>query len=306
MIKNRLSLLIGFSLLLFNPITFSEFWTQPIRINFYASLVLIYLSSLIALLASTYQFNSKRLLKYAFVCGVSLALAWNTREESIWLIPVLLPFFLLTLLRIKDNEKIPTLSSWFLIIAIPVICCYSIATVNNNKYGVNYISEFKGTHFSRALNAIFSLNTENDGKPYRYFSKTTIEKLQKISDSTRLLKKGIIKSNGKYRRLYIVKGDLTSWAIRNAMVKVGYYRDAARTEQAYKKIADDIENYCLTQESACRKTYIPGLIVKPSALKNISSITIKGLLNLIDFSYFPPALERNKLKRGDKEFQYTH
>ena len=40
-IKNRLSLLIGFSLLLFNPITFSEFWTQPIRINFYASLVLI-------------------------------------------------------------------------------------------------------------------------------------------------------------------------------------------------------------------------------------------------------------------------
>ncbi len=305
-LTNKVAIIAGFTLVLYNPATFSEFWTQPIRINLYASLVLVYLSCLIIVLTHCYQAKAKLPTTWLLLCGISLALAWNTRGESIWMLSGLFPLLLLSLWRIykQRNRSLPLLSLT-IILCIPIITWQILASINDKKYGFHGVSEFKGTQFFRAVNAVYSLNTDDDEKSYIYISKTSIDKLKTISDSTRRLVKGMLKEDGiRLRRWNMAKGDLASWGIRSGMVKAGYHQNIKDTELAYQQIADDIEQFCRNTPNGCRTSYIPGLLIKPQAVKKVGTIALNGFKKFIDFDYFPPALDPQQLKRGDRKFQY--
>ncbi|MGH1541020.1 MAG: hypothetical protein ACRBHB_11405 [Arenicella sp.] len=305
-LNNKFAIALGFVLVLGNPITFSDFWAEPLRINIYTPLVLIYLSSLIALLAFAYEKPDKLPVHWMLLCGASLALAWNTREESIWMLSSLGPLMLITLWRIWQKKHLTMLLlSWAIIISIPTATWHYLAGINETHYGFKGISEFKGTQFVRAANALYSLNTADDDKPYHYLSQTTIDKLNAISTRTRRLAKAMLKDDGiTFKKKSAALGSHSSWAIRSAMAKDGYYKNFAETELAYQKIAKDIEDYCQQNADNCRKTYIPGLLLKPEGFKRIDDNLIRGLQKLIRFQHFPPALSLEKRKRGDRKFQY--
>jgi len=305
-IHNKIALCLGFILVLANPITFSEFWAEPLRTNLYIPLVLFYLSALVALLSHHYKKTNKPPIAWMFLAGVSLALAWNTREESIWMLSGLFPLSLIIVyqLKIKENRLTPILS-WLIIIIIPILVWHYLANINHERYGFRGISEFKNTQFIRAINAIYSLNTEPGA--YLYLSNVTVDKMNLISDNTRRLNKAMLREDGiTFKKRNAVSGSLSSWAIRSAMHKDGYYQDFQTTEKAYKAIAEDIEAYCLTNQGACRKNYISGLLMKQEAFKNLDDNIIKGFSALTQFKNFPPALDlANRLHdRGDTKFRY--
>ena len=304
-LNNKIAISIGFLLVIMNPITASEYWAEPLRSNLYLSLVLIYLSTLMVLIIKSYQSPEKLQIKWALLCGFSLALAWNTREESIWMLSGLFPLLLILIWRFSHrNHRLSPFISLMIILLIPIFLWQYIAGINEEKYGFKGVSEFKGTQFARAANAIYSLNTDN-GKPYIYLSTTVVDKLNTIGPSTQRLAKALLNDDGvTFKKKFAPKGSHSSWAIRSAMAKDGYYKDFHNTELAYQKIADEIEAYCQTNSGACRKTYIPGILIKQDAVKNLSANIHKGLKKATNFVHFPPSLAVEKRKRGDRQFQY--
>ena len=304
-LNNKIAISIGFLLVIMNPITASEYWAEPLRGNLYLSLVLVYLSTLMILIVKSYQSPEKLQIKWALLCGLSLALAWNTREESIWMLSGLFPFLLILIWRLSHrNHRLSPFTSLVIILLIPVFLWQYIAGLNEEKYGFKGVSEFKGTQFARAANAIYSLNTDS-GQPYIYLSNTVIDKLNTIGASTQRLAKAMLKEDGvTFKKKVAPKGSHSGWAIRSAMAKDGYYKDFHSTELAYQKIADEIEAYCQTHSGACRKTYIPGILIKQDAVKNLSANIHKGLKKATNFVHFPPSLAVEKRKRGSRRFQY--
>jgi len=311
-VTNKLALIIAFAILIVNPVTFSDVWTQPMRENLYISLVLIYLSSIVALISLSIQnTNKKPILIWGLFACTSFALAWNTREESIWLIPCLIPLILITIFQLYTSKKSQLIIPLIIIVGATYTFSHHLASKNKKQFGIDVVTEFKGTQFMRAFNAIISLNTEIHDDPYIYLSNTSIKKLKSISSNTNnlilpLLEKDQLTLTGPHIRY----GAFTSWAIRDAMHYNGYYRDAQRTENAYKEIADDIENYCSKNIKECRKIHLSGILIKDEFISNIKKSTIKSIEKVTDFSFTPPSLDLLKTtntgvrRRGADEHQY--
>jgi len=293
-IANRLALLVAFTLLIANPVTFSDVWTQPMRENLYISLILVYLSSIIALISLSIQNdNKKAIYVWSLFASITLALAWNTREESIWLIPCLIPLIIVALFQLFTLRTTQLILPILTIIFSSYTFTSYLASKNSKQFGINVVSEFKGTQYIRAFNAIISLNTEINKDPYLYLSNTSIKKLKSISEATNkvitpLLKEDELTLVGPH----IKYGAFTSWAIRDSMYYNGYYRNAQKTENAYKEIADDIENYCSNNAGECRKIYLSGMLIKGELIQNIIPSAIKAIEKITNFSYTPPSLDQ--------------
>ncbi|MCP3907043.1 MAG: hypothetical protein GY712_03400, partial [Oceanicoccus sp.] len=233
-IHNRLAVFLGFVIVLANPIAFSEYWATLLRLNLFAPLVLIYLSSILAIIAHADKDEPRISLPWSLVCALSLALAWYTREEAIWMISALAPMVLLTLrCFFRKKQRLQVLVFWLLVVLLPNLLGQSFSSINKERYGFDGITDTRAPEFSRAINAIYSLNTVNDDS-YIYFTFETRDKLKSISENTlRVIEPLLDSEHGGYTYFNDgIGGGYASWATRDSMYHLGYYRDPERTELA--------------------------------------------------------------------------
>ena len=305
-ICSRFAVFVGFFIVLANPITFSDYWAYPLRLNFFMPLVLIYLSSILALIAQSSGNEPAISFRWSLLCSVSLALAWYTREEAIWMIAALAPMVLLSVRCFwRKQERQQILVFWLMIFLLPNMLGYIFSSINEDSYGFDGVLDTRAPEFSRAINAIYSLNTLNDDT-YDYLTFETRDKLKAISENTRRVIEPLLDSaHGGYSHFGTgIGGSYASWAIRDSMYSIGYYRNPESTESAYKVIADDIEEYCRQENDNCRRMYVSGVLVKPISWSRFSNTIHDSVFNLIEYTPYPPAdrtLDRN---RGDRQYQY--
>lgn len=304
-LKSRVGVLMGFVLVLCNPITFSSLWSYPLRMNLYVPLILIYLSSVLALVSNSYKNPEKVSIGWGLLCAISLALAWNTREESIWLISGLFPYSFITIWQIwKKQSPMPALIVLLLIITIPWLTWNQLANVNQDRYGYKGTVDVLAPQFLRASNAIYSLNTGN--QRHIYMNQETREKMEHISPNTQRLISKLVYEDGSYSKYRTNShGGSAAWRIRSGMNKNGYYASFKESEEAYKQIADDIESYCQLDDNNCRKIYIDGMLVKPNHFKYMVGHAIFGIKDMVKFNSFPPTHRSGYRRRGDAKFQYV-
>jgi len=311
---SRLAIIFAFVIVLFNPLTLSDYWITLLRLNLFIPLVLVYLSSLIALIAQSTRKQPTFSIYWLLTCASSLTLAWYTREEAVWMLSGFAPLILISLFSLpKKQLRIRLFTFWVVIILAPFTLGQYFSSINQDRYGFNGVIDTRAPEFNRALNAIFSLNTA-DNDSYNYMTFETRDKLETISQSTyRLISPLIDRENGNYSNLGSgIGGSYASWAIRSSMASNGYYSDPESTEAEYKKIADDIEIYCRNDPGACQKTYVSGVLVKPVSVNRFIERVKKGGLKLLNISYIVPADRTNELQyklaktiRGDTLYRYT-
>ncbi|MCP3849717.1 MAG: hypothetical protein GY694_05700 [Gammaproteobacteria bacterium] len=305
-IHNRLAVFLGFVIVLANPIAFSEYWATLLRLNLFMPLVLIYLSSILAIIAQASKDKPEISLPWSLLCALSLAVAWYTREEAIWMISALTPMALITFrCFFKKKQRLQVLVFWLLVTLSPYLLGQWFSSINKKMYGFDGIADTHAPEFSRALNAIYSLNTVNDDS-YTYLTSETRDKLKIISDNTRRLIEPLLDSeHGEYTYFGAgIRGDYASWAIRDSMYNLGYYKDPKKAELAYKAIADDIDRFCLQKAGNCRKMYFPGVLVKPISRERFRTEIQNGVVNLVQFTPYKPADRLAEKDRGDSTYQY--
>lgn len=204
--KRRSFQLLLFVVLLFNPSSFSLTNYQRV---YRSSLILIQVLCIFALYFGYYVFyrnDSKQLggnkqwnaypIPYAVGAGFILWSLWNTREDSIWLLPFIITASLLILREIiifskKQNQPSKCFLCHLLILLIPCIILASgnqvIAQLNENKYGQRVRLEVSDGNFARAMKAIYSIKNE-ESIPYTTVSGEKLERLFVYSPSLALIR----------------------------------------------------------------------------------------------------------------------
>ena len=93
LIKNNYYLICSYALLLFNPASFANHpMTRVTREGIYCSLTILVISCAIGILLrknSTFKSN----MVWSVILGISLSSLWLTREEGVWIFPLILTLF---------------------------------------------------------------------------------------------------------------------------------------------------------------------------------------------------------------------
>ena len=264
---NRAIALLGFTLLLFNPVTLSRMWLGLARQTLYMPLVILFLCSLIAIIFYIVNREDfRKILPWALLCSISLAAALNTREEGIWMMATLIPPAIITLICIYFYKRFDYLLCLLIIASFPVMAHNYIASKNHEKYGARIVNEMKEKNYSRAWDAVLSLNTAPTYyKPGFDFiteevhiSLETRDKMLEISPLTKqIIEQTLDKETGLFRGFKDkVNGTYGLWLLRDAMAYAGYYKSPKLAMETYGKLADDIETYCKQANENCNPVII--------------------------------------------------
>lgn len=255
-------LLILFTALLFNPISYAEgVGTRVIREGIYPALTLLIFSGLIGLMVR-HERPLRTLALWSTGLGLSLSAFWLTREEGVWMIlPILiiLGFTAIRIYQVKQFDWVRRLIFCILPFIILSASLLTVTTMNMAYYGVRSTVQVKWTPFLDAYGALTRVKHENwnpkipvpkDVREKVYMAVPSFSELRfslegpsgnaRISDSCQ----GISICND-------IGGGWFMWAFRDAVADAGYYKSGETTQSFYKRLASEINLACSNKILDC-------------------------------------------------------
>ena len=230
-INNKYLLLIIFTVLLFNPISYSaDLFQRLYRNSISVTELLFFLGTVFRIV-----FDKKnKVINYIFL-GIILSIMYLTREDNIWTIPVLM---LLFIYKLYKNIKIKNIIINLIPILILVLSLNIVSFINYKYYGVYTYNELKKSNFKDAY--INILRIKEDKK----YDKVSINRdtLYKIVDNTKVL--GISRNDITFYYLFtdgeIDNGNIV-WYLRAWIDKYYNFKDGKEANIYYKKLNNELE-----------------------------------------------------------------
>jgi hypothetical protein len=191
-LSNNIKIIL-FILLIFSPIIYSSLDYRILRDMIYPWLLLLILSQLIIILCSIYSFDKfswKVTIYNSFILSFFLFIFFGTREEGIWILPLLILFaFLIIFITIK-NKRFKNFYFIFIPILFLKLFFLSYGSLNNFYYDTFTLNDFKNPSYVSGYSSI--LRVENDSKTrYDGPSFQTWDLIFQISPAARKLKSAI-------------------------------------------------------------------------------------------------------------------
>lgn len=285
-VKSKPILLIIFTILLLNPITYSTELCRIYRDGVYASLIL-YLVSFIYAIFLKREEPAKKLVKYFIGLGFSFSAIYLCREETIWIMPFVIIATIITIgFIIKQKKKlllylIPT---GILTISILIVCL-----LNYKYYGVFELNQYWNTSFKSAYGALTRVTPEQR-KERVPVTRETLHRVYEISPKFNELKDYLESeegyewaSYGDGTNIYEIEGGWLHWAIMFAAQSKGYYESASKANQYYIDLANEINEAVDTGkiEGLDRKRVSNSIITTKEDIPKI----VKKIKNTIRFEY---------------------
>lgn len=267
----KIYMVVIFIILLFNPLSFASWTFQRLyRNGMTISQVLLIFGGLFA---SYLRLDKKiiHLIPWIFVSGLGFVSLCNTREDYIWIYPFVIVVSIVLIvkkckllgksnIKIKINNIILFMMPFIMLIVTNSL----ISTINYIEYGIYTTNELNNSEFKSAIKSIYSVK---NGKNIKYVS-VTREKLNKLYEMSPTLNS--IKDQVEDRMDAWSKVDRNAtdgevedgwffWALRDAVDKAGYYKDAKTANNFYRKVSNEIDEYI-------KKNNIDTISTMPSAL----------------------------------------
>jgi hypothetical protein len=266
--------LFWFTCILFCPVSLTtDFVLRVYREFVNLSLSLLVVSCMIGMIVRINK-QPKTLIVWALGFGVSLGAFFITREEGLWISPIILLFtisFVFITIRKKDK------SCWIKIgiVILPLIICqipgWIISDLNWRYYGFYGTSETLDKDFNRVINTLGRIKT-NTWTPYVQVSSEALQKAYLASPLMKSLKpeldKGlqdwrwIEKGTLAYKPKWLIeeyklrKGDSGGgyllWIFRDALAKGGYFSNGKYPREFLTHLGDELEQACSDETLTCR------------------------------------------------------
>lgn len=242
-------------LVLFNPLSYSDFTLRVIRESIYPAQTLLIIACLVGL--HTYRESRLTLLSlWAVGLGGVLAAFWLTREEGTWLVPTvagLLAFTAGTLLYPRPQQWFVRLALLILPIALTGLAVQGVAWRNGLKYGVHASCEMRWDPLLAAYGSLTRVNPSTG--LYRVpVTRATREQVYATSPAFRELQPFL---EGTIGRAYLghsltdtpeqpheMCGGFFLWALRDAVACAGHYRHGTTAAAFYRRLADEVNTAC--------------------------------------------------------------
>jgi hypothetical protein len=322
-VANRpLFLLSAFGFILFNPLSYNiHVMTRVTREGIYPALTLLVASTAIGMLVR--QESSARFL-WLWSCGLGLSLAafWLTREEGVWIVPLLGLLFAFAVYRLWRSKPVDwkkKLAYWGLALVIWVALTGLVSGMNRNYYGLFAKTELDAPAFKSAYGALTRVKSKT-WYPMIPVTKRARMQIYDVSPAFAELKPYL---EGERGQLWAglgadikeirkeIKGGWFVWAFREAVALAGYYSAGRFPEEYYRRLAEEIDRACEAGHLEClpaRSSMSPpwhNEYLRPVLRKSLEGgwylVKPGDLTALSDFSSSGPEEALQKFRRLSRE-----
>lgn len=252
--KSQLPLVIIFTVLLFNPVSFSsDTLLRVYRNGLTLSQTLLLFGCTFAMYFRRNQ-SSKKILPWVIGSGIALATLWNTREDAIWVVPfVTVVLVIIVINTLLSKQKLLNWQKYIVKITVILLPFIMLLTSNGVISGINYlvygtfnrVDVSEGT-FSDVMNSFYSVKNDVD-IDYVSVSREKMNRLYEISPSLKSIQNEMeqsldgFKDFGRNGLDDEVEDGWFMWAFRNAVYQAGLYSKPTTAEHFYKSVSAEIE-----------------------------------------------------------------
>jgi hypothetical protein len=252
---SRPILFIIFLILLFQPMSYDyPLVGRVLRESLYPTLAFMTMGLAMGLALRT-SCSWRKAWPWALCLGLALTAFWNTRDESIWIVPSLL-----LLLIWSVGNAILNRSSWKKILSLHTLVCtlwlggiLLICAINYSQYGVFTSNEITSAEFKSAYGGLLRIKTPDDEQYYPVVRAARL-KAYEVSPATRELKSYLEGEGGT--RWQVGWKDIPAamflYAFRDAVAAAEHYRNGDETLAYYRRIGQEIDQACAAGLLDCR------------------------------------------------------
>lgn len=244
-IKSKIALICIYIIILINPVEYSVQLCRVYRDGLYTSLILFLLAFLIGIFINRKK-GIKKQIKYFIGLGISFGATYLCREETIWLLPVILIMSIATIIPNYLNKKI---FLYIIPIVITLLLTNVVCMINYKYYGVYTLNQYWGKAFQSAYGALLRIKPQEE-KQRVPITRETMQRLYEVSPKFAELKVFLEGQEGDdWRDIGItIDGEMTGgyvqWALMDAVESLGYYETATKAEKYYTELAEEINKLC--------------------------------------------------------------
>lgn len=257
-VARRWLLLAIFAVLLFNPVTYDSLvHARIIRLNLYHSATLGVLSGIVGLIARR-QWPTRLQVGWAALLGVSLAVFWLTREEGVWILPLLIPLWGYLLWAIWSESGFSKPHRLVVAVLPAVIWLGGVGLVcglNYQHYGIATTVEFKARDFQDAYGALCRVTPPHPkaSVPVTRETRALVYAVSPAFAELRPYLEGdlgrawagasVSRTDEPAVNLEIAAGWFM-WALRDAVAAAGHCKSGHAAMAFYRRMAEEVNQAC--------------------------------------------------------------
>lgn len=264
-----------YAVLLFNPVSCAADTLQRVyRNGITQGQVLLVIGCLCAVYLRR-ENSAKSLMLWSIAGSFAFAWLWNTREDSIWLLPFVAVYAIVTAAAMIKSKKNGGIVSSLSICSMPflalILSVLVISSLNLANYGVFTTNELNSGSFPAAVKSIYSVDypsTSSQNNDRLAVSRETINKLYKYSDTLESIRP-ILEAQLNVWDTYDahpgdgeVENGCFFWCLRAAASDAGIYCDAPSAERFFAQIHSELEA-ALNDGALTRKPVMPSALMAP-------------------------------------------
>lgn len=262
--KNSFALIIPFTVLLFNPISYANIvFTRVVRDGIYLSLTLIVVSLSVGYLLRIKNNYSNQVL-WLSLLGAFFLFFWLTREEGVWLLPLVAIIIMTPILidgydtftrKLNKQVLINRVLLSLIPLLITIVGIHIVSSINQRYYDLYTRVEFQSNSFVDAYGSLLRVHHEN-WIPDVPVPKDVRQKVYAVSPAFKELEpflEGDIGKSWMSEDVNDIKGGWFVWAFRDSVSAAGYYRDAKTSSRYYERIANEVNDSCSQGKLTCLK-----------------------------------------------------
>ena len=251
-IKDKKYLIVIYLFLIFNPVTFSQDLFQRLyRNSISITELLFFLGSVIRVLT----LKNKKILNNILL-GITLFLMFWTREDNIWVYPVII---FLIVYSIFKERKIKAIIISIIPIIILELLLNVVSLVNYKYYGIYTYNEIEKSEFHNTYKKI--LQIKDDEKIHMVsIPKSTLFKLIDNTKTFNLFKNDIDRFyyQNEYYEYEYTKGEIYNgnivWQLRQMVDFRNEFKSGKESEEFYKKLGKEIDK--LFEDGTFEKEFV--------------------------------------------------
>jgi len=248
-----------FVVLLFNPVTYDVHEVMRVwRQSLLPPLSILILAGAVGLFARREQ-PVRRLWPWSALLGLALSAFWLTREESVWILPSLLPvwwYLIWAVCRQPVGERERRIGVVLVVaLALWAAGLGVVSLLNWQYYGVFTTCELKHGSFKAAYGSLLRVKHDTE-IPFIPVPRETRERIYAVSPAFSELRPYL---EGKLGEAYAansvfftgipaerreIAGGWFVWAIREAVALSGHGRTGAEAAAYYKQLAWEVNDAC--------------------------------------------------------------
>lgn len=267
-----------FTLLMWHPLALTADLLRVIREAIYYGQLLIFIAAFACAMLGAIGRRERTI--YGVLSGLFLGWFWLTREEGIWLAPVLVIILGAAYLRAYRLLQLRNLTvTLAIMVGVFVGTQVSFRVLNWSAYGKFVGVDIKERNFVRAMAAISGV-LSGESKPLVTVSRATRQRIYTVSPTFATLAPqldgplGLAWEKVGCPIAPVTCGDIGGgwfqWLLRDAAAASGHYSSAREASAFYGRIADEIEVACANKALDCEFKLIPQIPhVRWSQLANV-------------------------------------